>query len=184
MRRFTWESIASLAIAGLLTAAPTYGQSGSTGGSSTTGDQTSGTGTGSGTGSGSSMGQSGSSSTGSMGSPQVSSTGTELAGKVQKIDLQSNELTIANSNKTLKLSKDTKIHKDGQKAKISDIKEGDLVRASFSGSGDTLHVKRLDVVSAGPMNPSGDTGSPGSDADTSASPSPMPNQGDTSTPSR
>jgi Cu/Ag efflux protein CusF len=184
MRRFTWESIASLAIAGLLTAAPTYGQSGSTGGSSTTGDQTSGTGTGSGTSSGSTMGQSGSSSTGSMGSPQVKSSGTELAGKVQKIDLQSNELTIANSNKTLKLSKDTKIHKDGQKAKISDIKEGDLVRASFSGSGDTLQVKRLDVVSAGPMNPSGDTGSPGSDADTSASPSPMPNQGDTSTPSR
>ena len=178
MKRFVWESIVSLAIAGLLVAAPAHGQSGSTGGSSTTGGQTSGTGTGS----GSSMGQSGSSTAAGPGA--MSSTGTELAGKVEKIDRQSNELTIANSGKTLKLSADTKIRKDGQKAKISDIKEGDLVRASFSGSGDTLHVKRLDVVSAGPMNPSGDTGSPGADADTSSSPSPMPNQGDTSTPSR
>jgi hypothetical protein len=182
MKRFVWEGIVSLAIAGLLVAAQAHGQSGSAGGSSTTGGQTSGTGTGSGSsmgqsGTGSSMGQSGS-STG------TTSSGTELSGKVEKIDRQSNELTIANSGKTLKLSSDTKVRKDGQKAKISDIKEGDLVRASFSGSGDTLHVKRLDVVSAGPMNPSGDTGSPGADADTSSSPSPMPNQGDTSTPSR
>jgi Cu/Ag efflux protein CusF len=169
MKRFVWGSIASLAIARLLVAAPAHGQSGSTGGSSTSGQ------TDTGTGSGSSMGQSGSSSAATgTGSGAMSSTGTELSGKVEKIDRQSNELTIANSGKKLKLSNDTKVHKDGQKASISDIKEGDLVRASFSGSGDTIHVKRLDVVSAGPMNPSGDTGSPGADSDTSSAPKTTP----------
>jgi hypothetical protein len=43
----------------------------------------------------------------------------------------------------------TRVMKDGQSASLSDIKEGDQIRASYSGSGDTLMVSRIDVMTAG-----------------------------------
>jgi Cu/Ag efflux protein CusF len=157
MKRVAWRTIAGLGVAGLLAAVSAYGQ----GGSSSTGGQMSG----SQTGSGSSMGQSGSTSTGgsmgtgsqqgSTGAGAMSPTGNELTGKVQKFDRKSNELTIANSQKKLKVSDDTQVRKDGQKATLSDIKEGDQVRASFTGTGNTLQVNRIDVMSSGSMAPAG-----------------------------
>ena len=52
--------------------------------------------------------------------------------------------------------------KDGQSASLSDIKEGNQVRASYSGSGDTLQVSRIDVMTAGtgpaPASGTGSTG--------------------------
>jgi hypothetical protein len=39
--------------------------------------------------------------------------------------------------------------KDGSSASLDDIKEGDEIRASYSGSGNTVRVKSLDIMSAG-----------------------------------
>ena len=63
---------------------------------------------------------------------------TELTGMVEKFDCRAKELTLQNSDKKLKVTDSTRVMKDGQSASLSDIKEGDQVRASFSGSGDTL----------------------------------------------
>jgi Cu/Ag efflux protein CusF len=130
-----------LGMAGLLVAAaPAQAQSGTTGGS-TYGE--------------SSKSKSGTTSsqqdTGTMGT-HGSTTGTqsgmatqnEVTGKVDKFDQAKKELTLR-----LPVSDDTQVTKDGKQATLSDIKEGDQVRASFSGSGDQLKVNRIDVMSAG-----------------------------------
>ncbi|WP_242345584.1 hypothetical protein [Anaeromyxobacter terrae] len=83
----------------------------------------------------------------------------ELTGKVEKFDRDTKELTLANSDKKLKVSDSTRVMKDGQRASLSDIKEGDQVRASFSGTGDTLQVNRIDVMTSGSMGTgAGETG--------------------------
>lgn len=68
----------------------------------------------------------------------------EITGKVEKYDKAKKELSLR-----LKVSDDTQVMKDGQRASLSDIKEGDQVRASFTGSGENLQVQRIDVVSSG-----------------------------------
>jgi Cu/Ag efflux protein CusF len=78
-----------------------------------------------------------------------SATGQELTGTVQKFDKDSKELTLANSDKKLKVSDDTQVTKDGQKGSLSDIKEGEQVRASYSGTGDSLQVTTIEVMAAG-----------------------------------
>ncbi len=99
-----------------------------------------------------------------------------LAGKVQKFDRSKDTLTLAGSTKTLKVDPSTKVTKDGSRASIDDIKEGDQVRASFSGAGDTVQVQKLDIRPQGATGTSGMTGSssssapsPGSSRSTSSS---------------
>ncbi|HSD19727.1 MAG TPA: hypothetical protein VLC54_06810 [Anaeromyxobacter sp.] len=91
--------------------------------------------------------------TGSAGSTEQHAMGksskNELTGTVEKFDRESKELTLQNSDKKLKVSDSTRVMKDGQSASLSDIKEGDQVRASYSGSGDTLQVSRIDVMTSG-----------------------------------
>jgi Cu/Ag efflux protein CusF len=74
-----------------------------------------------------------------------------LTGKVQQFDRSTNELTVAGSDQKLKIDSSTKVMRDGSRASIDDIKEGDQVRASYSDSGDTLQVKSLDITSPGAM---------------------------------
>jgi Cu/Ag efflux protein CusF len=84
----------------------------------------------------------------------------EITGKVEKYDKAKKELSLR-----LKVSDDTQVMKDGQRASLSDIKEGDQVRASFTGSGENLQVQRIDVVSSGAkggtLSPGAPSGAPG-----------------------
>jgi hypothetical protein len=64
-----------------------------------------------------------------------------VTGKVDKLDRSSNQLSLQ-----LKVSDSTHVMKNGQPASLSDIKEGDQVRASFSPTG---QVDRIDVMSSG-----------------------------------
>ena len=118
------------------------GTSGSSGNTSDTSRDTSG-----------SMGT-GSTSSGASASTDQSTSTTSghfdaLSGKVQRFDRSKNELTLSGSDRKLKLDSTTKVMRDGARASIDDIKEGDQVRASFSGSGDTLEVRSLDITSEG-----------------------------------
>jgi hypothetical protein len=90
--------------------------------------------------------------------PQGGRAGDALTGKVEQFDRSTNELTVAGSDQKLKIDSSTKVMRDGSRASIDDIKEGDQVRASYSGSGDTLQVRSLDITSPGAT---GDTGSSG-----------------------
>jgi hypothetical protein len=89
-----------------------------------------------------------------------------VTGKVDKLDKSKNQLSLQ-----LKVSESTQVMKDGQTASLSDIKEGDQVRASFSSSG---QVERIDVMSSGSSGSSSSPGSssgasPGSSSGTSGS---------------
>jgi Cu/Ag efflux protein CusF len=145
-----------------------------------------GTGSGSmGTGSGSMNSGSGSTSSGASASTDPSTSSTSghfdaLTGKVERFDRSNNELTLAGSDRKLKLDSSTKVMRDGSRASIDDIKEGDQVRASYSGAGDTLQVKSLDITSAGSMGstptttkksaPHGGANAPSGNSGDSASP--------------
>jgi colicin import membrane protein len=147
--------------------------SGSMGG--TTSEPSSGSSTSSGA-----MGAGSSAGTASATGDTSATAGQQLTGTIQKFDKDSKELTLANSDKKLKVSDDTKVMKDGQKGSLSDIKEGDQVRASYSGTGDTLQVTTLEVMSAQPGAPGSTTKhkkSSGSSTDTSGSTTKSPTQG-------
>jgi hypothetical protein len=85
-----------------------------------------------------------------------------VTGKVDKLDKSKNQLSLQ-----LKVSESTQVMKNGQTASLSDIKEGDQVRASFSSSG---QVERIDVMSSG-SGSSGSSSSPSSGSPSSGSPS-------------
>ena len=94
--------------------------------------------------------------------PSTSSMGGHfdaLTGKVQNFDRSKNELMLSGSDRKLKLDSSTRVMRDGSRASIDDIKEGDQVRASYSGSGDELQVKSLEITSAGTMGSSGSSSS-------------------------
>ncbi len=130
--RTGWGVMTGLGMAGLLVAtAPAWAQAGTTGESSK-----------------SKSAGSSQDTMGAYGSTKSSQAGAtmqnEVTGKVDKFDQTKKELTLR-----LPISDDTQVTKDGKRATLSDIKEGDQVRASFSGSGDQLKVNRIDVVSVG-----------------------------------
>jgi hypothetical protein len=70
----------------------------------------------------------------------------ELTGRVESFDHASNTFTVA--GKSLKVDSTTEVMKDGQTASLTDISEGDQVRASFSGTGDELTAQRIEVMSS------------------------------------
>ena len=149
MKRLGLSSIAGLGVAGLLVVGTAYAQSGSTSGSQTTDPSQSGSASGSSTSTGSSSSTMGTGSGGSATEQHAMGSKNELTGTVEKFDRETKELRLQNSEKKLKVSESTRVMKDGQTASLSDIKEGDQVRASFSGSGDTLMVSRIDLMTAG-----------------------------------
>jgi Cu/Ag efflux protein CusF len=107
-------------------------------------------------------GHGGAGTTGSSTSGQSSHPRKQLSGTVQKYDKDSNELTLANSDKKLKLTDSTKVMRNGRRASTTDIREGDQVRASYSGSGDTLNVTRIDLIPSEATPGSSATGKPSS----------------------
>jgi hypothetical protein len=178
-------TIAGMAVASLLVALPAAAQYSSGGSSEGSSKGSSGsTGSSGSMGTGSSGSSSGSMGTGSQMSEQPSTSKQNVMGTVDKVDASSNQLSIQpkidtgmhsktdsgmqsmNESIRLKTSSSTQVTKDGQKATLSDVKEGDEVRASLSPSGT---VQRIDVVSGSsggmhhPSGPSGTTGgsSPG-----------------------
>jgi len=145
--------VTGLGIAGLLVALPAAGQS-STGSSGSSGSSGSMGGS-----SGSAGGPSSSSETPS--GSAASASRQQITGKVEKVDQTKNQLSLQ-----LKVSDTTQVMKDGQKASLSDIKEGDQVRASFSSTG---QVQRIDVMSSGGSAPST---APGGSSGSSTPPAP------------
>ncbi len=136
--RIEWAVMAGLGVAGLLVAATpaqAQAQAGTTGSSEY----------------GQTSKSKGAQDTGAMGSTYGSTTSSqmgtssEVTAKVDKFDQTKKELTLR-----LPVSDDTQVTKDGKRATLSDIKEGDQVRASFSGSGDQIKVNRIDVMTAKP----------------------------------
>jgi Cu/Ag efflux protein CusF len=175
--KIAWSAVAGLGMAGLLVAGtPARAETGKTGSSgSASGQTTSDTTSPGSAGSSSSTMGSPSGSTGTSSDPSATPGSTasehhatsmgsgtnEVTGKVEKFDKANKELTLS-----LKVSDTTQVTKDGQSASLTDIKEGDQVRASFSGSGDTLEVTQIEVMSKGSkssgMGTSGSSGTTGS----------------------
>ncbi len=83
------------------------------------------------------------------------SSTSEISGTVKSVDSATKEVTLAGSDGTLSVNDDTQIVKDGRPAALSDVREGDEVRASYSGSGETTQVIKLEVVEAPTFNDEG-----------------------------
>ncbi len=153
--RIGWGVMTGLGMAALLVAAaPARAQAGTasgSSGSSTYGESSKGKSTAGSSQDTSTMGQYGSTK-----GTHAGMTQNEVTGKVDKFDQAKKELTLR-----LPVSDDTQVTKDGKRATLSDIKEGDQVRASFSGSGDQLKVNRIDVMSAGGAGKPGELPSTG-----------------------
>ncbi len=112
-----------------------------------------------------------------MTSDTSSTKSSALQGKVEKFDRSKNTLTLSGSDKTLKVDSSTMVMKNGLSATLDDIKEGDEIRASYSGSGNTVKVKSLDIVAAAPTGSSSGMGtgsSMGTGTDTSNPPASNP----------
>jgi len=73
----------------------------------------------------------------------TTATSNELTGRVEKVDRSS----IQVAGKTLKVDSSTSVKKGGVGAELTDVKEGDQVRASLTGSGDRLKAERIEVMS-------------------------------------
>ncbi|HYT82600.1 MAG TPA: hypothetical protein VEK86_04070 [Gemmatimonadales bacterium] len=78
--------------------------------------------------------------------------GHEISGKVDKYDREHRTLSLANSPTTLQLSDDTEVVKDGQKVSPGQIMEGDEVRASYAGSGETVQAQHIEISSGTPSS--------------------------------
>lgn len=76
----------------------------------------------------------------------------DIEGRVELIDRAGNVMLAGSESAgrafdRLKVDSRTEIKVNGEKATLNEVNEGDEVRASCSGSGDTLHVDRLEVRS-------------------------------------
>ena len=73
-----------------------------------------------------------------------------VTGTIEKIDPNTNTVTLDTYDKQLKLGRETKVTKDGAKISASDLREGDEVRASYAApSTDTYDVTLIQVLPAG-----------------------------------
>jgi hypothetical protein len=78
----------------------------------------------------------------------AASASSEVSGKVEKYDRQNRLLTLADSDKKLKVTDDTQVTRDGTRVSPGQIMEGDEVHASFSGSGDEVEVVQIEITSS------------------------------------
>ncbi len=78
---------------------------------------------------------------------------------VLKMDDSRHEITLANAGKTMPVSNDCMVMKNGKVASMSDVKEGDAVRAATSGKGDSAKIVGIWVLEPGKASTS--TGSSG-----------------------
>jgi hypothetical protein len=79
----------------------------------------------------------------------------EVSGKVEKFDRQTRTLSLADSDKKLKVTDDTQVMKDGTRVSPGQIMEGDEVRASYSGAGDEVEVVTIELTSPASDRPAG-----------------------------
>ncbi len=84
---------------------------------------------------------------------------------VQKYDKSSNQITLANSGKTMQVSENCKVMMNGKSASMSDIKEGSSIRAAMTGSGDSAKIVEIWVLPQG----SEQTGTGSADQNTGSS---------------
>lgn len=95
--------------------------------------------------------QAGATEEGRASTPRPSDTGAmatgetpfEITGRVDSIEASRIEI----AGKTLAIDSSTSITKGGVGASLEDIKEGDEVRATMSGSGDPPKAARIEVMS-------------------------------------
>jgi hypothetical protein len=76
------------------------------------------------------------------GSMAAGATPFEITGRVDRVD----ESRIEVAGRTLAIDSSTSIVKGGVGASLEDIREGDEVRATLSGSGDAAKAVRIEVV--------------------------------------
>ena len=74
---------------------------------------------------------------------------TALQGKVEKFDRSQKTLRLSGSDKTLHVNSSTTVMRSGESATLDDIKEGDEVRVSYSGSDHATNVKTIDIIASG-----------------------------------
>jgi Cu/Ag efflux protein CusF len=100
----------------------------------------------------SSTSQSPSSTTSSSAQAGTASASKELSGVVKDVDKDKHSLKISSptgADQELKVADSAKITRDGSKASLDQIKEGDQVRASFDASGSqasTIEVNSKDKM--------------------------------------
>lgn len=78
---------------------------------------------------------------------------------VKKVDMSKHELTLASSGKTVQLSDDCKVMMNGKSASMSEVKEGEPIRAAMTGKGDAAKIVEIWVIQPGGASKS--TGSSG-----------------------
>jgi hypothetical protein len=187
MMRFDWRAIAGIGVAGLLVAAPAARadhheakKSGASASEQGTGSGSEARGSGqAGVSTGAKPGEvtgAPSAAGGTSEKEQQAQAGAQqqLSGKVEKYDRVERTLSLSDSDKKLKVTDDTQVMKDGDRVSPGQIMEGDEVRASYSGSGDSLQATRIEIGStgaassgagsagaSGPSGPGGTSGSPG-----------------------
>jgi hypothetical protein len=94
-------------------------------------------------------------STGDGQTSASTATPYEITGRVDRVDASNIEI----GGKTLKIDSSTSVMKGGVGASLDDIKQGDEVRASLSGSGDAEpKAVRIEVMSPPTDAPARDTG--------------------------
>ena len=81
--------------------------------------------------------------TGREAASATSGTPYEITGRVESVD----ESNIEIAGRTFKVDASTSVRKGGVGATLEDIKEGDEVRASLSGTDDAAKAVRIDVMS-------------------------------------
>jgi hypothetical protein len=146
-----WDKLTGLAVAGLLVASPAYAGGDKAHQRAGAEQDPAAAGTAAGTESGA-MGATGAEAgaaqteaqTEAHAGAQAGLAQNEVTGKVERFDEQSRQLTLS-----LPVSETAQVMKDGQQAELGDIQEGDEIRASFTGTGETLEVNRIEVISNG-----------------------------------
>jgi hypothetical protein len=73
-------------------------------------------------------------------------------GVVETLDRGNMQIKLSDSPAVLVVTDETEIRKDGRRATLADVQEGDEVLASYSRSGDSLEVKKLNVTSKDEYN--------------------------------
>lgn len=68
---------------------------------------------------------------------------------VKKMDGSKHEITMATSGKTMKMSDDVKVMRDGKPAAMSDVKEGEPIRAAVKGKGDSAEIVEIWILRPG-----------------------------------
>jgi Cu/Ag efflux protein CusF len=137
------------------------GSSGTTSsGTGSSGTTSSGTGSSGTASSGTGSSDTAASGTGSSSTAGASASASQVTGKIKKYDKDSKTVTLDSSDRKLKLSEKTKVMKDGAKASMSDLKEGENVRASYAPTADQTAPIDVLTIEVMPADATGTT-SPG-----------------------